>query len=448
MSTSNAHKVEKALVITVLVIAIGGTITWATGKLLLPLGIPAIIGFFWGLYSVYKPDKAEKQADRIANLPSVQLVKLIATFAALASVIWATFSYLADADRRQTQRVYQAWQVVNTSAGRPGVGARVRALEGLLRDGQSLAGADVSRADLSGIMLDSADISRGGFGSAHLDSAVLTNATAHQTDFSRSTFTYAKLDSLTAVLADFRGVQASLVSLRHANLSKVNFNRAPVLRSALTREMYDTLLKSFNNILAYDTVQTLGDAIDAFQARVKANAIAIPTQPHQIRAELINSNLHGTNLTGASLQDANFSFSNLHSANLSGADLTGTVLAFADLRHADLEHVKGWEDVGSFVGANIGGIRNAPDGFAARARKHGAVELSDSLWNAFRREAALGRVVADTHIPPPRIRYDSVLINCEPLRRRGVTLLAEESELCVAEPSNRVPQLLRAHRIP
>ena len=87
-------------------------------------------------------------------------------------------------------------------------------------------------------------------------------------------------------------------------------------------------------------------------------------------ANFRDSNCHGAVFRGATLDDSDFS-----GADLSSADLSGATLANADLHNADLHGVD-WPHIANIQGANISGIRNAPDGFVAWAIKNGAMQTS------------------------------------------------------------------------
>jgi hypothetical protein len=104
-------------------------------------------------------------------------------------------------------------------------------------------------------------------------------------------------------------------------------------------------------------------------------------------ADLRDSNFAGSDLEYADLQSANLRKADLRSvdlfqADLEDADLVGAVLRGAnlshvnlknaDLRDADLQAIR-WQEIGSLESANIFGVRNAPDGFAAWALRHGAI---------------------------------------------------------------------------
>jgi hypothetical protein len=89
-------------------------------------------------------------------------------------------------------------------------------------------------------------------------------------------------------------------------------------------------------------------------------------------ANLNSANLRDANLDHAQFLQADLQDADLTGANLAGADLAGATLDRADLRNADLRDVK-WQQIKSMQGANIDGLRNAPQGFLAWALEHGAV---------------------------------------------------------------------------
>lgn len=93
-------------------------------------------------------------------------------------------------------------------------------------------------------------------------------------------------------------------------------------------------------------------------------------------ADLTWANLHYANLRNANLQHATFAQANMSDCDLSGSDLTGAHLAGADLSDADLRSadLRGidWQHLATIRHADIGGVRNAPDGFIAWALQNGA----------------------------------------------------------------------------
>ena len=57
---------------------------------------------------------------------------------------------------------------------------------------------------------------------------------------------------------------------------------------------------------------------------------------------------------------------------MAGADLSGAILDDADLRDTDLRDAH-WQQIKSVRGANIAGLKNAPEGFVVWALANGAV---------------------------------------------------------------------------
>ncbi|HEY2589591.1 MAG TPA: pentapeptide repeat-containing protein [Tepidisphaeraceae bacterium] len=95
-------------------------------------------------------------------------------------------------------------------------------------------------------------------------------------------------------------------------------------------------------------------------------------------SDLRSANLRGGTLDSANLEDADLADIDLTGARLCGADLRGATLEDADLSEADLTGVIGWEQVKSVRGANIRGLKGAPAGFIAWARRGGASDLPES----------------------------------------------------------------------
>lgn len=95
-------------------------------------------------------------------------------------------------------------------------------------------------------------------------------------------------------------------------------------------------------------------------------------------ADLTWASLHFTNLRNSNLQSVVFEHTDLSDADLSGSNLQGARfdaanLTDADLREADLGGIA-WQRMAAIHGANIAGVRNAPDGFTAWALHNGATQ--------------------------------------------------------------------------
>jgi hypothetical protein len=96
-------------------------------------------------------------------------------------------------------------------------------------------------------------------------------------------------------------------------------------------------------------------------------------------ADMSDANLRGANFRESSLRNvaldhADFTDADLWGADLSGTELSGSTLAQTDLSKTNLANLK-WSGIGELKGANIFGVKNAPEGFVAYALKHGAVQI-------------------------------------------------------------------------
>ena len=109
---------------------------------------------------------------------------------------------------------------------------------------------------------------------------------------------------------------------------------------------------------------------------------AVLTHTDMEYTNLHSANLRNSNLSNSKLMFANLEDADLWEADLSGADLAGASLDKADLRRVNLSGIK-WRDIAGIKLANIHGVKNAPQGFAAWATQHGAVSIeSDEGWEA------------------------------------------------------------------
>ena len=96
-------------------------------------------------------------------------------------------------------------------------------------------------------------------------------------------------------------------------------------------------------------------------------------------ADFTNANLHFANLRESDLENTSFQSADMTNADLWGCDLTGARLddadiSGADLRFADLKNIQ-WKQLKKVAGANIAGVKDAPEGFVDWALKNGAVQM-------------------------------------------------------------------------
>jgi pentapeptide repeat protein len=90
-------------------------------------------------------------------------------------------------------------------------------------------------------------------------------------------------------------------------------------------------------------------------------------------ASMQSTNLRECSCSGVSLEATDLNGADLSGTNLSNADLTAAILDNVDLQNADVRDTQ-WKKIKSLKQANIGGIRNAPDGFVEWALKNGAIQ--------------------------------------------------------------------------
>jgi len=93
-------------------------------------------------------------------------------------------------------------------------------------------------------------------------------------------------------------------------------------------------------------------------------------------AQLRAANLRAARLCKGSLRDANLEGADLQHAVLGETTVAGTSFKGADLRFAWLHRLNHWEDIASIEGANIHGVREAPEGFVEWALANGAIDMA------------------------------------------------------------------------
>jgi hypothetical protein len=92
-------------------------------------------------------------------------------------------------------------------------------------------------------------------------------------------------------------------------------------------------------------------------------------------AEMRTGNFRNGKFERAILRDADAAEGDFSGADFAGADLSRANLSNADLHEADLRDAR-WKEIGGVKGANIFGVKNAPEGFVAWALKNGAVQTA------------------------------------------------------------------------
>jgi hypothetical protein len=138
----------------------------------------------------------------------LEVLEYCGTLSILVGVIF----YFAGAHDRREQRHYQAWQVINTAAGKGGNGGRIDALQDLNSDGIPLVAVDLSGdAYLRNINLAHAELLR-----ADISGSDIRNANLHGADLADATLVY----------TNFRGADLSDVVFSEANLENADLTGA------------------------------------------------------------------------------------------------------------------------------------------------------------------------------------------------------------------------------
>ncbi|WP_375466457.1 pentapeptide repeat-containing protein [uncultured Nostoc sp.] len=248
------------------------------------------------------------------------------------------------------------WHTVDTVKGNEYSREKIKALETLVRLGDSLANQDFSRNDLSRANLSSADLNGAILNSTILNGANLSDANLNGAKLNDANLSDANLSDANLNDAILYSAKLSKVNLTSANLSKANLSSADISSANLSKVNLTSANLSKADISSADISSAnlskvnLKGAIYTHETKFPENFDPTKQQMYLIApdaklrdadlsgANLILVNLSRADLSGANLRGANLSFwTNLSSANLSKADLRGVNLSAADLRGANLK---------------------------------------------------------------------------------------------------------------
>jgi len=146
-------------------------------------------------------------------------------------VLIAVIFYFGESGDRVKQKHYQAWQVINSAAGKGGNGGRIEALEELNADGVSLVGVDLASAFLQGVQLKGASLGRATLDGADARDSDWSGADMRDASLRSANFRSAKLDNVElagSVLdeGDFAGARLQGADLAGASLENVDMHGA------------------------------------------------------------------------------------------------------------------------------------------------------------------------------------------------------------------------------
>lgn len=88
-----------------------------------------------------------------------------------------------------------------------------------------------------------------------------------------------------------------------------------------------------------------------------------------------------TSFVDAKLIGAFFRSADLSNGSLVSSDVEGANFYLANLMEADLENLHNWQKIQDIRGANIKGVKNAPEGFIEWAMQEGAIEVDWDQWH-------------------------------------------------------------------
>lgn len=278
----------------------------------------------------------------VNDLSNLAIIDLLGVLASL-SLISGAVGYFLEADERRKQTHYQAWEVINSAAGREAESGRRAAIEDLWADEVHLDGLDIHNAVIQNLNLGYhcyflkmrspkffCDISM--FGSrrkqvrlngANLGQVYLYDANLEQAFLGR---------------VDLKKAQLERVDLAGAYLREANFGKA-VLHEANLERAY---LVGSNLEKAVVWESHLRE-IDLSRATLKESEFM---EADLERASLREANLEetylvATNLDGADLSETSLKGAYLIGGSLKGVDFSGANLERLLLFHTDLTDVKG-----------------------------------------------------------------------------------------------------------
>ncbi|ERT09503.1 pentapeptide repeats family protein [Lyngbya aestuarii BL J] len=248
---------------------------------------------------LYLENTLEEQTDwGQLFIRSIEKSRILGTFESI-SIVTALVVYLR---RGKKQSHYEAWQVIDSAQGIEFSHARIKALEELAKDGISLKGLLLPKANLEQIHIVDGDFKEVNLQGAKLQEANLQGSTFELTQLQGANFWKANLQEAFFLLTQMQKINLSSANLSYADLQGVNLLEANLQKA------------------------------DIQGAYILGNLQGVDFQ---------EANLRGTILEGAYLKDANFQDANLRGANLKDANLQGANFQGANLQGVNFQNAKG-----------------------------------------------------------------------------------------------------------
>jgi uncharacterized protein YjbI with pentapeptide repeats len=318
-----------------------------------------------------------------AGPPAPQAPRILASLAeANTPVDAATTAKLHDADAQMLAAYRETAHFMDAATG---VDLSGRTMRGenhrdALLAGANLTKTDLSKADLAGALLAHATLRGTRFDGATLEGANLGASIVDGACFDGANLKKATLARAKLVAASFKGADLTDVDLLEAELGALDFEGAIASGISflpgldLTKCRFSKAILSKANFL-----ETKLDGVDFAEAilelvtflKVSANG-----------ASFRGANLRGFHaVAGCSLRDANFDGANLDGAFLRGADLRGATFVGASLKGTDLSEC-------DLTGANLSRVR-AREVMLVRANLTGASLRDADFMDAMLQKSTL-----------------------------------------------------------
>jgi len=253
----------------------------------------------------------------LQNLAVIDLLNIVASLSLISTAI----GFFSEADERQKQKHYQAWQMINSAVGQTHEAGRGAAIADLHVDGVSLTGLDINNATIENLDLSPLCFVLGW----HVPDPICG---LKQQIFSQQTEELSNSDAQENTFK-LEIVSEQTAELMSANFQKVNLTESDLEEAFLALSNFQEAILGENNLQGADLLKS-----NLQKARLIANNLqgADLLQSNLQKAHLIANNLQGADLSQSNLQEAIVIANNLQGADLSDTDLDNALLINMDLR--------------------------------------------------------------------------------------------------------------------
>jgi BTB/POZ domain-containing protein KCTD9 len=164
------------------------------------------------------------------SITKSEFLKLFETFAIIAAFL----IYWFDRGERRDQAIREDWSLIDGARGCQTSGARLRAIERLYLEKESLKGLDAANADLRGLELEDADLECANFQESDFRQATLNGARLCGSNLRGTNLENVDCVGTDFWEADLRQARLRKANLRSSRLSAVKFHGADLRKADLT----------------------------------------------------------------------------------------------------------------------------------------------------------------------------------------------------------------------